>query len=744
MFKNLKLGAKLNGAFLAVAAITLILGGLAVFSMLGVKKRVTTLSEQNVRSVALAAELQHLTLRTMLETRGYAYTNDATFLVRSRANLQKLKDTLKLASEHAAKFNLTELQNQVQRATEKLATYEQLSNDGVRATEAMQKAVEDMAATAGLFTKESESYINNQTKSYNDDVAGGQTSQTKLQARTKKIALVNDSEEAVNLIRISVWRAIAQRDPQQMTQILQRFDPIFANFDQARALTEQEANIKQLTDLHAAADAYKKGLENLATLWRQREEITSKRTVAGDEAFAIAQEIATSNTTVTIGAADGAVASLTSSSNVLIVGCVVCVGLAILLGVIITRMITTPVRSLVDGLGRIAIGDLSVRVNVDARDEIGELSTAANNMAEALDAKARLAVQIGDGDLRHDVKLASDKDTLGLALQKMVVNLRDVVANVRGAAENVAAGSEEMTTTAQALSSGSAEQASSVEEVSASMEQSAASIQQNSENARETEKIAGKAAQDANVAGQSVAKTVQAMKDIAQRISIIEEIARQTDLLALNAAIEAARAGEHGKGFAVVASEVRKLAERSQTAAGEISKLSGSSVEIAESAGTMLAKLVPDIRKTADLVKEIAAGSEEQNSGAAQVNRAVQELDKVIQQNASASEEMASSSEELASQAEQLQSAIEFFKVTDDARRTVKLSTRAPLTHAASAPKPHPHTAPAKTPAPRQQPTPAGGVPSPRPPSRGAAPGGVMIELEPKDNGGADGKFERF
>jgi methyl-accepting chemotaxis protein len=158
------------------------------------------------------------------------------------------------------------------------------------------------------------------------------------------------------------------------------------------------------------------------------------------------------------------------------------------------------------------------------------------------------------------------------------------------------------------------------------------------------------------------------MKDIAQKISIIEEIARQTDLLALNAAIEAARAGEHGKGFAVVASEVRKLAERSQTAAGEIGKLSTSSVEIAESAGEMLAKLVPDIRRTAELVKEITVASEEQNTGAGQINKAVQELDKVVQQNASASEQMASSSEELASQAEQLQAAIEFFKTSDGNR----------------------------------------------------------------------------
>jgi methyl-accepting chemotaxis protein len=267
------------------------------------------------------------------------------------------------------------------------------------------------------------------------------------------------------------------------------------------------------------------------------------------------------------------------------------------------------------------------------------------------------------------------------------------------------------------------------------MEESTASIQQNTENARQTEKIAGKAAQDATDAGQSVASTVKAMKEIAQKISIIEEIARQTDLLALNAAIEAARAGEHGKGFAVVASEVRKLAERSQTAAGEISKLSSSSVEIAESAGTMLDKLVPDIKKTSDLVKEIAAGSEEQNTGAAQINKAVQELDKIIQQNAAASEEMASSSEELASQAEQLQSAIEFFKVTDDSGHRTKALARTTLAHAAPA-------AHAAMPKANRQTRPAA-KPTAKPAANGAS-AGVMIDLEGNGSSETDAKFERY
>jgi methyl-accepting chemotaxis protein len=219
------------------------------------------------------------------------------------------------------------------------------------------------------------------------------------------------------------------------------------------------------------------------------------------------------------------------------------------------------------------------------------------------------------------------------------------------------------------MSQGATEQAASTEEASSSIEEMNATIKQNADNALQTEKIAQKSAADAQESGKAVTDAVLAMKQIAQKINIIEEIARQTNLLALNAAIEAARAGEHGKGFAVVAAEVRKLAERSQTAAAEISDLSGSSMEVAERAGTMLAKLVPDIQKTAELVQEISASSKEQSSGADQINGAIQQLNQVVQQNAGAAEEMASTAEELASQADQLQNTISFFKVDGMDRR---------------------------------------------------------------------------
>lgn len=331
-----------------------------------------------------------------------------------------------------------------------------------------------------------------------------------------------------------------------------------------------------------------------------------------------------------------------------------------------------PLRVTADYIDRISKGMMPPIISDEYRGDFNQIKKSLNMLIEATNRMTDAAKEISTGNLLVDLKERSAEDELMHALSAMVERLLNVVSDVQAAANNVSSGSQQLSSSSEQMSQGAAEQAAAAEEASSSMEQMAANIKQNAENAYQTEKIALKSSKDAQAGGQAVTETVTAMKQIANKISIIEEIARQTDLLALNAAIEAARAGEHGKGFAVVASEVRKLAERTQTAAGEISLLSGSSVEIAEKAGEMLSYIVPDIQKTADLVREISAASNEQNTGSEQVNSAIQQLDLIIQQNASASEEMASTAEELSSQAEQLQETIAFFKVDIRNGRTLQ------------------------------------------------------------------------
>ncbi|HEX5394108.1 MAG TPA: methyl-accepting chemotaxis protein [Rhodocyclaceae bacterium] len=474
---------------------------------------------------------------------------------------------------------------------------------------------------------------------------------------------------ANDMRRLGLMHVIASTDAdmrdieQQIHEVSTRLDSDIAAYTSNGCLgatcIADEKEQAMFNEVKAAVQEYKAPLEKILELSRAHkndEALTVIRTQAGPIGVKMVKAIVTENDYNAElgkkGADDGAAAksfAIWSSLILAIATLVIVAFIGYFIASSLIKQLGGEPGYAADVVGRIAQGDLTVQVTVKPGDTTSMLA----------------------------------------AIGGMRAKLAQIIGDVRGSADALSSASEEVSATAQSMSQSASEQAASVEETTASVEEMSASINQNAENAKVTNNMAESASKQANAGGTAVKQTVSAMKTIADKIGIVDDIAYQTNLLALNAAIEAARAGEHGKGFAVVAAEVRKLAERSQVAAQEIGEVAKSSVDLAEQAGSLLDEIVPAIGKTSDLVQEIAAASNEQSAGAGQINTAMGQISQLTQQNASASEELAATAEEMSSQAEQLQRLMEFFTVSENntssgARPKASPKLRAATTHAVS------------------------------------------------------------
>lgn len=625
--KNIRLGVKLIGGFVIVALIVLAVGLVGLFGANQMSGDIAEIGLVRLPSIETLLRIEYQAERVMIAQRTLlSELIDPAERQRQEQNLQRAREQLAEYWEYFQTLEATEeeirLSNQFE---QELAAWRQMNDQWLRDMRefenlgvldpadlvaslqefrgdhyALELEVAMMLQTGAIFAGGDDHSACN----FGQWIPTFETSNREIQQYLRDMQEPHrEFHRAAGQIR-SLYQAGNTAEATRYLQdvMIPASNEVFAVFDQMIAIAEQ-------------ADAIRDNLTEYAL-----NDIRIQARVATDileELIAINQNIAG------IAVQDSVTAA---AAIILFVSVSMAIGLilALALGIILTRAITKPVFLGVAFAKSLAEGNMTAQLDVVQKDEIGMLADALRNMRD---------------------------------------RLTTIVQEVQSASQNVSSGSGQLSSAAQQLSQGAAEQASSGEEVSSSMEEMAASIRQNSDNAHSTDQLARKAAQNAESGGGAVNETVSAMKDIAERITIIEEIARNTNLLALNAAIEAARAGEHGKGFAVVASEVRKLAERSQKAAVEISDVSRKSVSVAEDAGKTIKQVVEDIRKTAELVQEISASSNEQNSGAEQINTALQQLDQVTQQNAGSSEEIASTAEELSAQAEQLEETMSFFTV---------------------------------------------------------------------------------
>ena len=621
--KDLSIKTKILTGALLLVLITCGFGMLSKLYIGKVSDSLFGITDNNGKAVEYATGVERMALATIMEEKNYLLQEKDEVHQRAEQNVKELMSYLDKVDVVAKQYKNTELLQQSKTAREGTAQYAEKYRAGVAALKANKQAVAEMVENGNIVANAADKMLKRQVDLYSEAMKKGLSGQELDQYVQRYIVTTNIYVKAMQIMRAEK-EEVNYKDRVAWKKMEVLLPELMSLYDDLQKIVQSEEALKLITDARNGTRNYTESAKTWIENDNKLKAILADMATLGSNVIKQAQDAEAAGY-AQLGSARTEAERLVGEANTIII---VTILLAIVLGVMIAlflaSMITKPIILGVKFAESLSEGDLTARIDIDQKDEIGVLANA---------------------------------------LQTMRDQLSSVVQQVRTNSDALGNASQEISATAQAISQSATEQASGVEQTTTSIEELSSSVKQNADNAKLTKGIAATAAGESANGGQAVKRTVEAMREIADKIGLIEDIAYKTNLLSLNAAIEAARAGEHGKGFTVVAAEVRKLAENSRVTAQEINSLAKNSVKIAEDAGILLEKMVPKIQKTADLVDEITAVSEEQAQGIGQISDAVSQLDKAAQQNASGSEQLAATAEELSGQAMQLQQVMAFFKV---------------------------------------------------------------------------------